>query len=111
MFAGFARDTRTLSFARLSTSRRTDSPRWPALNEAFENCTRFARRLCPEPHGGITSAKCKPAVAGGGPHPFDYRGPPEGGSVPVARIHSIVSSHDTSHGIELQDYSENGITL
>ena len=26
------------------------------LNEAFDNCTRLARRLCPEPHRGITSA-------------------------------------------------------
>ncbi len=97
MFAGFARDTRSLSFARLSASRRTDSPRWPALNEAFETCTRIARRLCPEPHGGITSANYKPANAGGELHPFDYHGPPKGGHFPVARI-QIVSRDDTSMG-------------
>lgn len=56
--AGFARDARAMSFARSSALQQTNSPRRPALNEAFETCTRIValRRLCLGPHGGITFA-------------------------------------------------------
>ena len=105
MFAGFARDTRMSSSIRLSASRRADSPRWPALNEAFETCTRIALKALPR-----TPRRDYVRRAADLTH-STTAARPKGGSVPVARIQKLVSRHDTSYGIELQDYSENGITL
>lgn len=64
---GFAFDARTLSSIRFHASPHENSPRRPTLNEAFENCTRFAfSSFAPNPVEGFGHAW---------PHPFQLLRP------------------------------------